>query len=382
MNIYRDVYFIAFIFYFAILWIYGLQGNKRNVFLELQRTNVLFAILVITLALFVALKTGTGIADADAYFNRYYFSTENISLYEIIHADSFYRGLAYSMSKPVNFLFFLFYTVGVPYEWFVFVIVIIEISIYFVYIKKLCNHLNVRYDHYCILVFVILFYSIAYQFIAFAQGIAMCFAAPILYYATKKSYIKLVIAISLASLFHIAGLFFLPVALLYIAIPKVKKNVGSMILWGVVGIMYFSGIGFGLGARLQDLVNYVIGYVVRDTIIYSIYLETSSRHIAYTFVLKWLFCGCLVLSCNRREEYWKIINVNLICMLVCIFLAQWEIIHRITDIAYMFLPVAIMMYINESHIRYCIGNKDTKRIVLTVYCGLNFVSGLRLLHFL
>lgn len=357
-------------------------SNQKIGIIKKRKFHNKFYFFAIALAILVAFRPIEVVSDAMGYYNRYYIEPEYTTLSDILHASSFYRGSGYSMSKPVNFLFYIFYKLYVPYELFIVLIILAELFIYFWFARKICLEFNIRQNEYVLLLSVLVFYSFKYQFVAFAQSMAMCFAMPILYYMMKKSYFKMLMFLMIACLFHVSAFFFIPIVFIFIFTPKMKNRTYAVV-WGLVGILQFSGLGFRLGDYVAWAADFVIKKITSNNPIYNIYSAGDGTFvISLTSILIWIIYGVIVMSCNNRDEYWKILNVNLLSMLMNSIFGRWTVVHRFTDISMSFMPIVILIYFYESKIKYRIGDTNAKTKVLMPLMFLGFVSGMRVLGLL
>lgn len=374
------IYCSVLVIFFAFLVVRAIE-YKSFIITSKLRTHSILLLLVVVLCLLVAFRPLT-ISDATPYFNRYYNGPNQTTLNEILFASSFYRGTVYSMSKPVNLLFYLFYNMHISYQMFVLTIAIIEIAVFLTYTHKILKEMDISLNAYTLLVLCVLFYSTRYQFIAFAQGMAMCFGIPILYYLMKKKYVRASLLTIIASSFHIAALYFAVIAVIYVFTIRMKNNTYALI-WVISGLFEFTSIGYRLGGTVAGIADFVIGKIVSSNPIYDAYNNISgSFTVSLTNLLFWLLCGALIMVHCNHELYWKLINVNLISILVGSIFSQWEIVHRFTDISRMFIPLIVIIYLFDTKPVIVFPNRTNKLVTLTAIFGFGFMHSLSLWGFL
>lgn len=381
MTMNNTLYFLLLVIHYVLILCSAmLAQRKRN--LEKNSKHYFFYLLCIALALLVAFRPTEIIPDAYAYHDRYYLSPQITSLQGIIESKSFYRGSAYNMSKFVSILFYVFYEFKFPYELFVFVIALVELNIFFVYTRKICEELDMCYNEYLLFLILLLFYGYRYQFIVFAQGMGMCLIAPILYYLIKKSYFRMVIITGITLLFHVAEFYIVAIVLIYIFTPKMKDRAYT-IIWLIVGFLQFTGIAYQIGGNLTGFAGVFIERIVSDSLVYTGYGSGDSAFvISISGVVLWIYYGLMIFSYNKKVEYWRFLNVVLISTLISSILARWHIVHRFTDNSKMLLPILTMLYYYNSQSKVILNSRNIKVLILFVIAVLEFISNIRLLGFL
>jgi len=374
------IYCSVLVIFFAFIVVRAFE-YKSYVISGKLRTHIVLMFFVVVLCLLVAYRPLT-ISDAMPYYNRYYIEPNQTTLNDILFASSFYRGTGYSMSKPVNLLFFLFYNMHIPYQMFVLTISIIEIALFLTYTYKILKEMDISLNAYTLLVLCMLFYSTRYQFIAFAQGMAMCFGMPILYYVMKKKYVRALILTVIASSFHIAALYFAVIAVIYFFTIRMKNKTYALI-WIFSGLFEFTSIGYRLGGTVSEFADFVIKKIVSSNPLYEAYSNIDdSFTISLANLLFWLLCGVLIMVHCDHELYWKLININLISILVSSIFSQWGIVHRFTDISRMFIPLIVIMYLFDTKPVIVFPNRTNKLVTLTAIFGFGFMHSLSLWGFL
>lgn len=371
-------FFPLFVFFTLLTIRAGLFKSVRNSDKSLFANQLVFLFILFT-ALFVAYRP-LDVSDAMPYFIRYTTAPNNTTFSDIVNADSFYRGTDYSMSKLVNSLFYLSYKIGLSYRVFVFLVSLVVIEICFFYSKKVLNVYSVEYNDYLLLSMILIFFSFRYQFVAFAQGVAMCIGLPILYYLIRKKYFKLFLCCLLAVSIHISGVYYIVLVLIHIFSKKNKYL--CIFFWGIIGVLLFSKYGVLVNNKILYLVNRGINYVATGNPIYGNYLKQEETiSLAVTNLLYWGLCGILILVRIDYAEYWKIISILVISLLANILFSSWAVVHRFTDCAKVYMPLAIILYVYKAKPTVVfIKGKDKAIVVFSVF-WLGFAHSLSLLGF-
>lgn len=380
LKISEELYFAILAVHFIMTCICALRYRPLKKCIK-SRRNVVFICMIVALGILVAVRPITVVSDAGAYFNRYYIEPERTSVYEILQADSFYRGTGYSMSKTVNLLFYFSYKAGLPYALFVFLVAETELYIYFHYIRKICEEVQIKYNPFLILAVLLPFYSYRFQFVAFAQGIGMCLLAPILYYLIRKRYFMAVLNILLAMSVHIALSYIVVIIGIYVLTPRMKGRPYAMI-WCLVGLLYFTQLGHMIGLKLNGLADFVINRAIADTPIYDIKENTRKWTVSMTGTAEWLLYGLIVFSYDKKKEYWKLYNAGILSMLIMVLFFRWEFITRITNVYSIFTPLLVLLYVTESKPVFSYNHMYLKKEKICVFLLAFFVSGIRLMGFL
>ena len=373
-------FFLPLFLVFSLLVIKaGLFKTLINSNSSLFENNILF-LFILFVAFFVAYRP-LDISDAKPYFLRYTMAPRNTTFSDIINADSFYRGTDYSMSKLVNSLFYIFYKIGIPYRAFIFLISFFVIEICFRYSKKILTVFSVEYNDYLLLSLILVFFSFRYQFIAFVQGIAMCMGIPILYYLIQKKYFKMFLCCFLSGCIHISSLYYIILILVYIC--SKRKKWFYIFCWCFTGVLLFSEFGVLLSNKISNFVNWGINLIVTGNPAYRDYTkQVESFSLSMTNMLYWGLCGVLILVNIKYVEYWKIISIVILSLLVTNVFASWEVVHRFTDCAKVYMPLAIILYVYKAKPTVVfIKGKDKAIVVFSVF-WLGFVHSLRLLGFI
>lgn len=367
------------IHFFLILYLSIFRKHREKK--DINSYHTYFYVLCIMLALLVAFRPVNIIPDSQPYRNRYLWASDRVSFTDIINASSFYRGTVLSMSKPVNTLFFIFSNLHVPYSLFVFIIVCAELAIFFKYMRKICIQLDIVFNEYLILLLLLVFFSYRYQFIAFAQSMSMVISAPVLYCIIKRSYLKAIVLLGVAASIHIAGFYLVVIVSIYLLTPRIKNRLCT-IIWGTIGFLQFTGLAYRYGRNLSDIAGIIVDCITKTNPIYDAYSIAGGNFvISNASILLWLFCGIMILSYNERSEYWKLVNVVILSAFVESAFSFYDIVHRFTDYAHMFIPLLTLIYYYDSHSIIIFDNRGLKRIIVASFLLLEFIAGVHLMGF-
>lgn len=340
----------SYVFY-GLLIIYcmsliALSFNSR----ETIKVKYVFLFFIVILATLIAFRP-LDISDAYPYYARYHIEPAGTTISKILSEKSFYRGTGYSMSKPVNLLFYICYNMKMPYVFLVLMVASIELLICNVYSKKILVSEGIKYNEFLLLAMFIVFYSFRYQFIAFAQGIAMSIGIPLLYYLREKKYLKALLCLLLAVSIHIGALYFFPFVLVYFLFTRIKqKNIVFTLVWGLSGLFEFTRMGNRAGNYFVFAAKIIINRITASNEIYEGYANAGDGIIAFSLInfLFWLLCGIFALAYCKNDLYWRLLNNLVVAIFVSSILGRWGIVHRFTDISKMFTPILMIIYLYKA----------------------------------
>lgn len=354
----------------------GLKTFDLGETVRIRNTQLL---LIMILAMMVAVRP-LEISDAYPYYARYHVEPATTTIRDILFERSFYRGTGYSMSKPVNLLFYVCFKIKMPYVFFVFIIASVELFLCCIYARKLLESEGLKSNEYFLLAMFIIFYSFRYQFIAFAQGIAMSMGMPLLYYLREKRYGKALLFLLIAVSIHIGALYFLPFIIVYGLSTRIRqKNYVFVSLWGLSGLLEFTILGNKVGNYLVFIAEIIIKRIIATNEIYGAYARAENGTTAFSIAnfLLWILCGVLVFAYCENELYWKLLNNIIIAILINSVLGRWTVVHRFTDISKMFIPVIMIIYLYQAKPLFKVQQGKTLLSLMILFLGV--MHGFRLL---
>ncbi len=328
------MFVLAICVHFAITLVLSLiTKQNRNSAAE----KILLVLVVLSYCLLVAIRPDMNVPDVDAYRSRYYEAFHSTSMEEILSIGILKKSNAYFMNLIPSLLAYVFSSAGVSFEVYSFVVTLVECAVVMASIIGVLKSWGYEYNLFHIFLLLMAFYGYYYQMIAFAQGIStMCIFLAFFLWVRRRRVLSLIPAV-LALFSHSTGLAVFPIIGVYALTKRLNRKTYN-ILWFVFTFLLITGIGFVFSRYVEGITKSVIGVASEYYSEYAQYegVETAGRA-SFIGMLTFLLSKFVFSADTDRAEYWKLVNVFLVYMLLSVFFASWDVISRLADVFFVFL---------------------------------------------
>ena len=336
--------YLILVFVFAAVFfgnIIAISAKKSRI------SKILYVCLLACMIIIASSQTFNN--DYNAYRSYYYLSGQHI----LSGVEIGFEGLA----------FFANIVIGLTYEQFRTAFFILMFVILGIYIWKLSERPN-----FVLILYFILFFSVNITQIRSGMSEALIIAG--LYYLRENKAFSYIFAIVLASLFHVASLFFLLFAMLLFETPRnwLKYNKIIIISAAVVLLIILRVVGTAIPAVVR-IITYLLGNDYRAS---ANFVEYAGNH-----YLKYLPVPALILFAYymiRNSGVWneKYELFELMSYIILIIYPFFTINRQLSRISRTSVIIALISFTSFVLIR---SSKQMRfLLVFTVFIGFVFYS--------
>lgn len=335
-------------------------------FIKLKERKYVMGLFVVFFSVLMAIRP-TDTKDTMNYINAFsdFQSGQTYGINLLQKYNGFELGYIY-----LNRIFKIFSN---NYRVFFFIITIAGVTLTIVALKRLCckTEQNEKYLFGLIFSAYISYFGLLYNGISLRAGLAIGLGLTAVNWMIENKLVEALIFILLAVSIQRSAFLFVIIYFVIKFFPLLKMKV-HLLIWFVMGIFLFNGIGSSILILVSNMLSNIISrYNISG---FGAYLAELEAGIGLRDVYLWLLYGVLILFMNYSEYYMRYLNVIMIGTLIVVFLHDIRAIARIHDMFFVFMVPMLYYIYNEK----TLVTMQSKRLMITGVMCINSMVMLKL----